>query len=211
MSQTPTRQTPSRGAISSEPPTRLSRLRICVVLGAVLLAVVGVGAWRAVAQRALDEVSMRVVGYNCQGDGAGIRNDGQTLKIQTAENMRCVVDVRVVNHGSRAVHLGYVKVPVMGPRGGSVIRAQSIDGRPPRGDETGIDAIQQLDRPVDGDDAMTFQVVLVFRPQGCGDGTLTVDEFPQLRVSMFGASREIGTSQALAIHNAVRTPGCADL
>ena len=104
--------------------------------------------------------------------------------------------------------LGDVRAVVMGPDTGSVIKAETIDGHTPRGDEPGIDAVHALDRSVPAGASAAFDIVAVFNPEGCNDGeTLKLYQFPQVHVSALGEDRVIG-GPLLAFHNTIHTPGC---
>jgi hypothetical protein len=143
-----------------------------------------------------------------RGIGADGSRFGQTITVETSENMQCTFTVQVENHSDRDVTLGDVRAVVMGPDTGSVIKAETIDGHTPRGDEPGIDAVHALDRSVPAGASAAFDIVAVFNPEGCNDGgTLKLYQFPQVHVSALGEDRVIG-GPLLAFHNTIHTPGC---
>lgn len=178
----------------------------------VVVAVVVMLGWRALASSALDTVVVGVSDHDC-GDTAKVRAraDG-SLVVRTSEEMRCTFTVTVANQGDRSVDLGEVRAAVMGPETGSVLLAETIDGARPRGDDSTVDALHTLDRDLAGGSTATFDIVVVFHPQGCNySGTLILDGFPRVEVSTLGAHRRIEAADDLAFDNSIRTPGCSRL
>ncbi|GAA1479204.1 hypothetical protein GCM10009623_36500 [Nocardioides aestuarii] len=178
-------------------------------VGVAVAAVVITLVWRGFAGHTLDQVVVGVTGHDCR-DTAKVRERADTsLLVRTSEEMRCTFTVTVANHGGRPVHVGEVRAAAMGPETGSVLLAESIDGSAPHGELATVDALHALDRELAGDSTTTFDIVVVFHPEGCNDsGTLTLFGFPQVELSALAVHRTVDASEDLAFRNTIRTPGC---
>lgn len=195
---------------TTSPTAPGSRRRTLLWIGvAVAVALITLG-WRGFAGSALDQVVVAVNDHDC-GDTAKVRElADRSLLVRTSEEMRCTFTVTVANQSGRPVHVGEVRAAAMGPETGSVLLAESIDGSAPHGELPTVDALYALDRELAGDSTTTFDIVVVFHPEGCNDGgTLTLSGFPQVELSTLAVRRTVGATDDLAFRNTIRTPGCS--
>jgi hypothetical protein len=185
------------------------RVLVLGFLALTLLVVGGLVAWRLIASYTLNRVDVRVSNYACRGDGAEVRSNPRRITVKPAEDMRCIFNVRVKNRSQLDVHLGDARADEMGPDKGPELRAESIDGGTPRGDDLNVDALYSLDRSVPSGDSAAFDIVVVFNREGCPQIiTRVMFHFPQVEVSTLGVERTIGGHKALAYHNTIRNPDC---
>jgi hypothetical protein len=133
---------------------------VAVVLAGALWAFASAGA-------AAERVSVEWSSGSPACTGTDVRHPRGEPVIEAVAGMRCTVVVVVRNGSDRDVHLGQVRVPVVGPDTGAVVRAASVAGLRPRGDDLGVDAIVDLDRRLAPGARTRLPVVLVFHPRGC--------------------------------------------
>lgn len=185
-----------------------------ITVAALILA--GVLAWQSVAASAADEVDVWTGPPRCQGV-LGVRTaHGESGPQQIvmlgkgteAKDFRCTVTVFVANRSGRTLHLDRVVLPIMGPRGGAVVRVDSTGDPSIWSHEGGdIDAVQELDLDVGGGDRTSFQVDYVFRPGGCTtSGTQWTRA--ELLASVLGREVALPAPHAFAFSHSGRTPGC---
>jgi hypothetical protein len=124
--------------------------------------------------------------------------------------MRCTVTVVVRNGSGRDVQLGRVRLSVAGPGTGAVVRAASVDGHRPHGDSSSVDAIVDLGRRLAPGARTSFDVVLVFHPQGCNDGgTMSASGWPRIAVTTWRRTVWRSADETFRFHRNGRTPGCS--
>jgi hypothetical protein len=190
----------------------ISRASVWACIALVLLVAVGVLGWRAVADRTLDEVTVEISDHDCRGKGTKVSIRPAVLRVETSRDMRCTFTVDVVNGGTREVRLGEVRAAIMGPETGSVLLAAAIDGVAPHGEQESVDALHTLDLELPSEGQVSFDIEVVFHPEGCNDaGTLTLEGFPKIEVSTLRTGRSVDGASDLAFHNDIRTPGCGRL
>lgn len=135
------------------------------------------------------------------------RPDSQRPVINAKEAMRCVIEVRVANRGRRTVHLDRALAPLVGPGTGTVVTAQNASAVAQSGRD--IDAVFALGADLGGGESLTFEVVLVFNPDGCnGGGTMRVPGWPTVVVDDLGRRHEVPSDQDFAFQRRRATPGC---
>ena len=182
-----------------------------LVILLALLAVAGtaVVGWLVWSSRIAADVEVAWSPESPACDGTSVLNRGsQRPVIEATETMRCVVSVRVTNHSRRAVRLGDAVAPFVGPETGAVVTAEG--GQPPVADVgLDIDAHIPIDRTLGAGRSTSFEIALVFHPQGCNaDGTLWHEGWPTVGVEVLGRSFERRGDKDFSFHHEGATPGC---
>jgi len=193
---------------SSAPPARAVRRRRALIVAVALIGLVaaGVVSWRIWSGRGVDGVQVSWVGEPvCRG--TSLRHGHA---IEWSRHMSCVVTVAVHNRGPATVKVTRAVLPYLGPGGGAVVRAASVDGRTPVADaDEDVHAALALDHHVAPGATWTFPVRITYRPDGCTDaGTFWVRRWPTVEVTARGRDARILSDRTLTIHSSHQNPGC---
>jgi hypothetical protein len=115
--------------------------------------------------------------------------------VEPRAGLRCTLSVQVTNTGSVGV-------------GVEELRVRPHDGPP----DSGAVTVYRVHGRVGAGQTRTFTMALVDNPEGCKvAGTLELDPWPAVRVHVWGRTREVGSSTALALRNVPNEPrgdGC---
>jgi hypothetical protein len=192
-------------------PRRRRRLRPILAPGvAAALVVAGILWWIGSAHAAAEEVSVGWSSGSPRCTGTDVRHPQRRPVIEAVAGMRCTVTVVVRNGSGRDVHVGRVRLAVVGPDTGAVVRAASVDAHRPHGDPSGVDATVDLDRGLAPGARTSFDVVLVFHPQGCNNGgTLGVSGWPRVAVTTWRRTVWRSADDTFRFHRNGPTPGCS--
>lgn len=142
--------------------------------------------------------------------------------IVVTEGLRCTIVVEVLNNSERSIHLDHAVAQGMGRETGSVVRVDSRthpqrEHRSDLGlDRFGLDAYVEINSPegldLDAGHSTTFQVDLVFNPEGCVMGATTwVDAWPEVFFAVMGRDFARPAANSLSFFHRGRTPGCDNL
>jgi hypothetical protein len=121
--------------------------------------------------------------------------NGPPVVVEPRAGLRCTLSLQVTNTGSV---------------GGGVeeLRVRPHDGPP----DSGAVTVYRVHGRVGAGQTRTFTMALVDNPEGCKvAGTLELDPWPAVRVHVWGRTREVGSSTALALRNVPNEPrgdGC---
>lgn len=140
--------------------------------------------------------------------------------VVVTEGLRCTVVVEVLNSSERSIHLDHAVAQGVGGETGAVIR---VDPRshPQHGahrelgsDRLGIDAYVEINGSegldLDAGQSATFEVDLVFNPEGCVMGATTwIAAWPEVYFSVMGRDFARPAANSLAFFHRGRTPGCS--
>jgi len=169
----------------------LLRILIVVAVAVIVLGLSALVGWRVVAADARRDVSVTWNGpVTCTGTTVESAEgpDGEQIEaIRLREGMSCTLPVRVTNDSRFAVTVMRVRLPYMGPEAGPGVQVRQLDGLPVARPNA-LDAIFRVDERVEPGASYEFDVVFEFRPppQGCTDGLVGLEEFPQVRVLALG-------------------------
>lgn len=139
--------------------------------------------------------------------------------IVVTEGLEYTIVVEFLNGSERSIHLDHAVAQGMGRETGSVVRVdlRAHPQREHRGDlgleRFGYDAWIEIDSPagsdLDAGQSTTFQVNLVFNPEGCVMGATTwIDAWPEVFFSVMGRDFVRPAANSLAFFHRGRTPGC---
>jgi hypothetical protein len=127
---------------------------------------------------------------------------------------RCTLSVQVTNTGSVGVGVEELRGYDVADGSGRGVRAAPAGGvRPHDGPpDSGAVTVYRVHGRVGPGQTRTFEMALVDNPEGCKvGGTLELDPWPAVRVHVWGRTREVGSSTALALRNVPSEPrgdGC---
>lgn len=194
----------------------------------VLLAVLG-GVYCTATDDAADQLVLRWRQSPPDCGDAKVRpardDPAGTLRpaaVVVTEGFRCTIEVEVLNTSERAIHLDHAVAQGVGRGTGAVVRAdpRSHPQREHRSDlgldRFGIDAYVEIigseGLDLEAGQDTTFEVDLVFNPQGCVTGATTwIDAWPEVVFSVMGREFARPAANSLAFFHRGRTPGCTDL
>ena len=198
--------------------------RRLLVVGGILVALaatVAATTWFAVSGTAADQVLIRWSQESPHCTGTKVRPAGRAhpTRIVAVPGMACTIKVEVLNASTHVVHLDEAVASFVGPRTGTVVRADpglhptpATDLRPGSIDSDGIDATMPLGESIEPGGQAAFDLHLIFNPRGCNDsGTLWVDGWPQVTFSVLGRDFTRRAAETYAIQRRGRTPGCRSM
>jgi hypothetical protein len=164
----------------ADPPGQRRRRLVLLVaaVAAVALVTGAVTMWHRIATHRAEQVEITWTGIpKCTGADVvaysrplGPEWSGPLIKAQ--RGMRCIITVEVRNHSGGNVHLDHALLPLMGPRGGGVIKVDTTtDANLWSSSATDdIDVLRLLDSTLSPGETTTFDIPLVFRESGCTGG-----------------------------------------
>lgn len=216
--ESPPRTSPRRGR-------RLTRRWLAG--GAVLVLILGlvVARYRIAGQRA-EQVEVAWTGVpECTGADVATYTEEPPFAdqeprsgplIEAQRGMRCSITVVVRNRNSSRVHLDHALLPLMGPGGGAVIKADTTADparwSTPQGND--VDALRVLDVTLQPDETATFAIPLVFRDSGCSGvpGTRTwIEGFPSVTVTTLRRTIDRPALNELSFTQVGPSRGCAQM
>ena len=156
----------------ADPPGQRRRRLVLLVaaVAAVALVTGAVTMWHRIAAHRAEQVEITWTGIpKCTGADVvaysrpfGPEWSGPLIKAE--RGMRCIITVEVRNHSGGNVHLDHALLPLMGPRGGGVIKVDTTtDPNLWSSSSTDdIDVLRLLDTTLSPGETTTFDIPLVF-------------------------------------------------
>lgn len=170
---------------------RATRTKVAALVALGVLVALAGGGWYAYAGASVGGVTAAWDGPpKCAGTDVVTTDDGE-LMIVASKQMRCRIDVRLTNSGSRAVEVAEAIGTFAGPETGTIFEIVGVDGNAPSS-ASERDAYVPIARPVPAAGALVVEVVLQYHREGCnGGGQFWVSGWPAFTVSSLGRSQQV--------------------
>jgi len=188
-----------------------TRVWVLAITAALVVAAVAVGGWWWTAARTADDVQVTLVDDRPHCTGTDVTYDDElgSPVIEAAPGMHCAYRIRVDNTSDHAIRLHLIVAPGVGPETGAVVTADPSGDPRPHGIVHGLDAAYPLDRSLPAGKSATFDVALVFHPEGCNSaGTAWMDPWPSVEFESLHHTFTRAAPAVLAFHQRDSTPGC---